>query len=185
MSQTKSKCPSCGKPVTEAWKLCVSCASKKVQLKNASKQQTEEGNGGSAVQLWHIEATAHKSVSNGLISYFGKNRAAIAGHIVTDFRPHKNDASATDRHEEYTVKDYADSITLDYQGTRENEGVYWIDYQGQKGSKKDGRNTYFQVMIQCCGQVPGADVISLAIGESYQQGKRSVVYYKNTTARPK
>lgn len=73
---------------------------------------------------------------------------------------------------------------MDYQGTRAGSGgSFWIDLLGQKGSKKDGRYTYFQIMVEATGQVPPEDLVVRAIRSSalgYKEGSGRALTHVGT-----
>jgi hypothetical protein len=182
MSDTGMVCqnPSCGQPTSIAWSLCDSCKSAKQQLvaKSANKHK------GSAVAVWQVTTQSASKVEDQSYGYFKEHAAEIAQLIYSDCGQHINSTEVSDFGDQYTVKNFGKTVTLDYQGCRKGGNTYWLDYQGQVGSAKaTGRFTYFQVMMQCGAGVPDVDIVELALTKSQGKGLRSVVY-KGTTDRP-
>jgi hypothetical protein len=141
--------------------------------------------GGTPLQEWHVETQTASKVAKKGGSDFREHIGACATTIVafcadnTVMKPGGGFGS------QFTLMDFGDTVTMDFQGLRENSGRNWFDFQGQKG-KGSARNTYFQVMVlQEGGDGPSAAMIEQAIRESLKGGARSIVVLQSVQARPK
>ncbi|MBR0654719.1 hypothetical protein [Plastoroseomonas arctica] len=140
--------------------LCQICS-----MKKASKS----GPTGGAVQVvtWvSVSETANAVTANGNAHL--KNVSDYIGAVMNCLTTHMSDNAATSAGGQYTIWNHAkeDTVSIDYQGTREGSGsTFWIDIQGQVG-KDNARVSHWQIMVECAGSVPPQEVVMEAIKAS-------------------
>ena len=189
------KCAKCKKnDVASAYEICGPCKGAKATLQQQQLvERSKKNKDRTSVPGW-LMTTEHEfaTIDKRTLSSFNKNKSTVADDVLIAVEAHKNDKAASKLDDQYTVKDYGGTVTLDYQGTRAGGGKYWIDLQGQVGGGSTDRNTYFQIMIECCGQAPPKGLVEDAITTSNSEvsskdknkGVRTVLHLELTTARP-
>lgn len=157
----------------------------KSHLQFQALKSTNQG-GATPLQEWHIATEKTTKVQDGGNSYFKGHIGACAVGIVNFCASNTTKKPGGGFGDQATIEDFGGTITIDYQGLRENQGYCWFDFQGQVGGGSSKRKTYFEVMVlQDGGEGPSQVMIEQAIRESLKGGVRSIVVLRTVRARPK
>jgi len=183
MSSPAVLCYQCGENPGGVGGLCVTCQDEIAsfqQLKSSTKDRQSQANMTST--LWKTDTQAAKLAGKSHAT-FKKGSDDVAGCIAKFAKDYVNADKTTSFNGQTTIHDYGDTVTVDFQGIRKGGNTFWIDVQGQVG-KGNNRDSYFQVMIECCGTLPDNDTLEAAILKSLGTKFRSVLHRQNTKDRP-
>ena len=157
----------------------------KAHLQYQALKSTNQG-GDTPLQEWHVVTQPAPKVQKNGNPYFKKHIDACVDGILTFVADNKAMKSGGGFGSQNTIEDFGGTVTIDFQGLRENQGYAWFDFQGQVGGGSTTRNTYFQVMVlRDLGEGPTAAMIGSAIRDSLKGGTRSIVVLRSVQARPK
>lgn len=157
----------------------------KAHLQFQALKSTNQG-GGTPVQEWHIVSQTATNILKGGNPYFRNHINDCVAGIMTFCAGNKTMKPGGGFGNQATIQDFDGTITIDFQGLRENQGFCWFDFQGQVGGGSSKRSSYFQVMVlQDGGEGPSAAMIEEALRASLRGGVRSIVVLRTVNARPK